>query len=218
MAELGTDDDDALLAARFRDGDADAVTELYRRYSGPMYALARWMLRDETVAADVVQQAFLQAWRSAGSFDTSRRLSPWLFQITRRVCIDTIRRDRRRPIPVELADDTMVGAVDDSERIEQSWATWQVRAAIDQLPPRERAVARLAHVDGLTHREIAVRLDVPVGTVKSRMTRAHERLAGALADLAPPGYGATVGRDSGRPAAPAKTSRRPCREVMSSLR
>jgi RNA polymerase sigma-70 factor (ECF subfamily) len=218
MAELGSDHPDASLAARFRDGDADAVTEIYRRYSGPMYALARRMLRDPTVAADVVQQAFLQAWRSAGSFDTSRRLAPWLYQITRRVCIDTIRRDRRRPIPVELADDAAVGSADDSEAIERSWTTWQVRAAIDQLPPRERAVARLAHAEGLTHREIAVRLDLPVGTVKSRMSRAHERLATALAGLALPGYGVEAGRDSERGGKPSKTSRRPCREVMSSLR
>jgi len=217
MDEQGSDHDDALLAARFRDGDADAVAEVYRRYSGPMYAVARWTLRDATQAADAVQQAFLQAWRSAGSFDTSRRLSPWLFQITRRVCIDTIRHDRRRPTSTELPGDTMLGSVDDAESIERSWATWAVREAIDQLPPRERVVARLAHVEGLSHREIAVRLDVPVGTVKSRMSRAHERLARALAGLAPEGYRAAE-RDSGRAAPRPKTSRRPCREVMSSLR
>jgi RNA polymerase sigma-70 factor (ECF subfamily) len=218
MAELGSDDNDASLATRFRDGDAEAVTEVYRRYSGPMYAVARWMLRDPTLAADMVQQAFLQAWRSAGSFDPSRRLAPWLYQITRRVCVDTIRRERRRPITAELADDTVLGAVDDTESIERSWAAWQVREAIERLPARERAVARLAHVDGLTHREIAVRLDVPIGTVKSRMSRAQERLAEALVGLAPPGYRDPAGRDSERGAPRSRTSRRPCREVMSSLR
>jgi RNA polymerase sigma-70 factor (ECF subfamily) len=91
MGEQEVETAHAHLAARFRDGDADAVREVYRRHSGTMYAIARWMLRDPGHAADAVQQAFLQAWRSAATFDTSRPLGPWLAQITRRVAIDAHR-------------------------------------------------------------------------------------------------------------------------------
>ncbi len=185
MAENALDGDDAELAQRFRDGDEDAVRELYRRYSGAMYAAARWMLRDDSRAADAVQQAFLQAWRSAGGFDTSRPLSPWLFQITRRVCIDAIRRSRRRPVTTELTGEVDLDAGDGIAEVERSWTRWEVRRAIDRLPPRERDVARLAYVDGLSHPEIAGRLGVPIGTVKSRTSRAQARLSGALAHLAP---------------------------------
>jgi RNA polymerase sigma-70 factor, ECF subfamily len=185
MAEQAPDDDDAALAQRFREGDEDAVRDVYRRYAGAMYTSARWLLRDDARAADAVQQAFLQAWRSAASFDTSRPLSPWLFQITRRVCIDAIRRARRRPVTTELIGEGDLGAVDDTAEVERSWTRWEVRRAIGQLPPPERDVARLAYVDGLSHREIAGRLGLPVGTVKSRTSRVQAKLAGALAHLAP---------------------------------
>ena len=201
MADVGSERDEAALAARFRDCDPDAVTEIYRRYAGSMYALSRWMLRDGTQAADAVQQAFLRAWRSAGAFDPSRRLSPWLFQITRRVCLDMIRRERRRPLQAELPDDIAVGSEDDAEAVERSWTRWEVRRAIDELPTREREVARLAYVEGLSNREIAARLGVPIGTVKSRTARTQARLCGTLAHLAPP-----------------RAARRSCRELMSSLR
>ena len=183
MAEQAPDDDDAELAQRFREGDEDAVRDVYRRYAGAMYTTARWLLRDDARAADAVQQAFLQAWRSAASFDTSRPLAPWLFQITRRVCIDAIRHSLRRPATTELIDEVDFGSVDDTA--ERSWTRWEVRRVISRLPPHERDVARLAYVDGLSHREIAGRLGLPVGTVKSRTSRVQAKLAVALAHLAP---------------------------------
>ena len=77
------------------------------------------------------------------------------------------------------------GWVDDAASIERGWVAAEVRRAIDVLPPPEKSVARLAHIEGLTHREIANRLRVPVGTVKSRTARAHLRLARLLSHLAP---------------------------------
>ena len=112
-----------------------------------------------------------------------------------------IRRERRRPLQAELPDDIAVGSEDDAEAVERSWTRWEVRRAIDELPTREREVARLAYVEGLSHREIAARLGVPIGTVKSRTARTQARLCGTLAHLAPP-----------------RAARRSCRELMSSLR
>src|SRR5262245_21403088 len=114
MSGLGGDGGvaDTELAARFRDGDDAAVREVYKRYGGAVYATARWFLRDPGRAADAVQLAFLQAWRSAGTFEPTRPLGPWLAQITRRVCIDMLRREQRRPTEVELTDPDLA-TVDD---------------------------------------------------------------------------------------------------------
>src|SRR6185503_5848195 len=97
MTEEGVDCDATELAAGFRAGDEDAVRQVYRRHGRAMYSVARSILGDRDAAADAVQQAFLQAWRAAGTFDASRPMGPWLAQITRRVCIDGLRRDSRRP-------------------------------------------------------------------------------------------------------------------------
>jgi RNA polymerase sigma-70 factor (ECF subfamily) len=184
MATTALHDDDHALGQRFRAGDPGAIRDIHHRYGAAMHTIARAMLRDRELAADAVQQAFLQAWRSAEHFDPERRLGPWLYQITRRSCIDVFRRDKRHHA-TERVDEHDLDPADDGSLLEQRWVIGEVRRAIDHLPAPEQSVARLAHVEGLTHREIAVRLAVPVGTVKSRTSRAHARLATLLAHLAP---------------------------------
>jgi RNA polymerase sigma-70 factor (ECF subfamily) len=178
------DRDDHDLAVRFRDGDPDAIREVYRLYSGSMYALSRSLLADREHAKDAVQQTFLQAWRAAARFDPDRSLAAWLHQICRRVCIDRYRRERKAAAAV-----TTNGSVGDlpteGPSMEQTWTTWEVRRAIDELPALEREIVRLAHLEGWSFTQIAERLDVPVGTVKSRSHRAHRRLASSLAHMAP---------------------------------
>ena len=108
-----------------------------------------------------------------------RELRPWLATITRRVAVDVYRREARtRSDPFAEVDDTVVPIA-----FERTWEAFEVRAALDQLPGDEREVVRLAHFEGLTHSEIAERLRVPVGTVKSRSFRAHRRLAERLSHL-----------------------------------
>jgi RNA polymerase sigma-70 factor (ECF subfamily) len=172
-------DDDTELNARFRLGDETAVRAVYQRYGGAMFAVAMSMLRDRDLAADCVQQAFVRAWRASKSFDPGRQLRPWLATITRRVAVDIYRREARtRSEPRADVDDTVVPI-----SFERTWEAFEVRAALDQLPEDEREVVRLAHFEGLTHSEIADKLRVPVGTVKSRSFRAHRRLAGLLSHL-----------------------------------
>jgi RNA polymerase sigma-70 factor (ECF subfamily) len=176
--------EDLGLGARFRDGDPDAVRAVYRRYAGSMLVLARSRLADPELALDAVQQAFLQAWRGAGQYDASRPLSTWLYAITRRVCVDLYRRDRRRPVLTESGeapDDAVADAA--PTRTEQAWEAHEVRAAVDGLRPDERDIIRLAYFDGLSLPEVAERLDLPLGTVKSRSFRAYRRLAGQLGHL-----------------------------------
>jgi RNA polymerase sigma factor (sigma-70 family) len=172
-------DDDTELNERFRLGDEAAVRAVYQRYGGAMFAVAMSMLSDRELAAECVQQAFVRAWRASKSFDPGRQLRPWLATITRRVAVDIYRREARtRSEPRADVDDTVVPIA-----FERTWEAFEVRAALDQLPDDEREIMRLAHFDGLTHSEIADKLRVPVGTVKSRSFRAHRRLAGLLSHL-----------------------------------
>ena len=173
---IATDFTDVELAERFATGDEGAVREVYDRYAAPMFATALHLLGDREQAADAVQQAFVQAWRSAGRFDASRDLKPWLYAIVRRTAIDTYRRTSRLPTPG--LDESLPDA--DGPGIEEAWQSWEVREAVDSLPEVERDVVRLAYFDGLTYPEIAEKLDVAVGTVKSRAFRAHRRLGALL--------------------------------------
>jgi RNA polymerase sigma-70 factor, ECF subfamily len=171
--------DDAELAQRFAAGDEEAVTAVYRRYAGPILTVAMGTLGRRDLADEALQTTMLKAWRAADSFDTSRELAPWLYAIARRVAIDIYRRESRVAAS-ELGDDD-VAVVPLS--FERTWEAWEVRTALDKLPPDEREVVRLSHLVGMTHQQIAEQLGVPLGTVKSRSSRAHRRLAGLLSHV-----------------------------------
>ena len=170
---------DRELADRFPSGDDEIVRAVYRRFGGPVYTVAMSILGDAGRAADVVQATFVNAWQAAQRFDPSRELGPWLYTIARRQAIDAYRRERRS----EPTDPSELDIVEMPPSLEQAWEAWQVRLALDELPVDERDVVRLSWYDGLAHPEIAERLGVPIGTVKSRSFRAHKRLASLLAHL-----------------------------------
>lgn len=174
---------DPEVLRRFAAGEDAAFTEVYRRFSGPMFAVALGTLGRRDLAADAVQQAFLQAWRAAASYAPEQEIAPWLCTITRRAAIDVWRRERRHVL-VET-DDHVVDEVVPGPSLEAAWEAWQVRQALDELPAAERDVVHLAYVEDLTQGETADRLGVPLGTVKSRSHRAHHRLSGLLSHLLP---------------------------------
>ena len=169
---------------QFRTGDPEAVRAVYREYGRLVYGVAHKVLGDHRLAEDATQQAFVQAWRASASVDPTRELGPWLATIARRAAIDVHRRESRRPAQaldeVSPAHPAVVALPPSAE---QAYDVWEVRRAIDELPAEEREVVRLQHLDGLTHAEVAERLAVPIGTVKSRSFRAHKRLAGRLGYL-----------------------------------
>lgn len=164
--------------ARFREGDPDAVRELYGDFNRPVFTVAYRALGDRSLAEEAVQHTFLQAWRAAHRFDPKRPPGPWLYAIARRVAVDLYRRERRHESD---ADEPEVAILPPS--FEGMWEAWQVRIALEQVPAEERAVLHATHYLGLTHTETAERLGIPVGTVKSRSHRAHRRMAGLLAHL-----------------------------------
>ena len=168
---------DAEVLGRFRDGDEEAVKAVYNRFSGAVYAISVSILRDPGRAADATQQTFVKAWRSASSFDPDREFAPWVYSIARRTAIDIYRKEKRR-IPSDKVD-----VVAEGTSMERVWEMFQVRLAVDQLTDEERQVVALSHFEGLTHAEIAERLDIPLGTVKSRSHRAHRHLVELLGHL-----------------------------------
>ncbi|HET9258995.1 MAG TPA: RNA polymerase sigma factor [Acidimicrobiia bacterium] len=168
---------DRATLERFRDGDPMAVKAVYDELGGAVFALAMSVLSDRDLAADATQQTFLKAWRASSTYDPDREFRPWIYAIARHTAID-IYRTRRRVVPSEDVDSIFT-----PPDLEVAWEVFEVRAALDRLPDEERAVMQLNHLEGLTHPEIADRLGIPVGTVKSRSHRAHRRLAELLKHL-----------------------------------
>jgi RNA polymerase sigma-70 factor (ECF subfamily) len=169
-----------LLIARFRAGEPEAIREVYRRFAGPVTTVARSIVAQPDIVADVVQLTFVKAWQAADRFEGERDLAPWLYSIARRTAIDAVRHESR---PTRGGHEPEVEVGHDGDTFEQTWIAFEVRRAIDALPADEREVVRRSHLLGETHTQIADALGVPVGTVKSRSGRAHKRLAHALAHL-----------------------------------
>jgi len=162
---------------RFRIGDESAIKAVYDRFGGPVFAVSMSILGESGLAADATQQTFIKAWRAASTYDPERSFGPWIYAIARRTAID-IYRKRARVVVSDQVDVVSMGP-----ELETVWEVFEVRAALDQLPDEERQVVKLSHFDGLTHLEIADQLGVPVGTVKSRSHRAHQRLLVLLKHL-----------------------------------
>jgi RNA polymerase sigma-70 factor, ECF subfamily len=175
--------DEALVALVAR-ADEDALAELYDRVSRIAYGLALRVLRDERHAEDAVQEAFLQVWRSAATFRAERaKASTWILTLVHRRAVDLVRREERRQTD-PLTDDSALGeAPEDTE--EAAWLRFErerVQAALKQLPDVQREALELAYYGGFSQSELADRLGVPLGTIKSRMFAGLARLRELLAD------------------------------------
>ncbi len=168
----------------FRRGDADAVRELYREYGRMVYAVAHHVLRRRDLADDAVQQTFVRAWQAADRIDVDRDPAPWLATIAKHVAIDISRyEDRHRGTPLadeDWRDGVAVTVPPDLGVVD---LVWRVRRAIDALPPKLTDIVRMQHLDGMTQPEIAEKLGLAVGTVKSRSHRAHRILELQLQSL-----------------------------------
>jgi RNA polymerase sigma factor (sigma-70 family) len=175
---------DGGVKRRFRDGDPEAVRVVYRAYGRLVFAVAYRVLGNRGLAEEATQQAFVNAWRAAHNLDENRDMGPWLATIARRVAIDVYRSEARRSAdPIESAAPSDPALVSWPESAETVCDVWEVRRAVTELPQHEREIVRLQHFEGLTHTQIAKRLKLPAGTVKSRSFRAHARLAAQLVHL-----------------------------------
>ena len=180
--------DEALVALVAR-ADGDALAELYDRVGRIAYGVALRVLRDERLAEDAVQEAFLQVWRSAATFRAERaKASTWVLTLVHRRAVDLVRREeRRRAEP--LTDDSVLGAAPEATD-EAAWLRFErerVRAALAQLPDVQREAIELAYYGGFSQSELAEKLGVPLGTIKSRMFTGLARLRELLDDSAQEG-------------------------------
>jgi RNA polymerase sigma-70 factor (ECF subfamily) len=176
---------DQAALARMARGEGDAVAELYDRHARPIYSLALRILGDATEAEDIVQEVFSQAWKQAARYSATRgAVAAWLMTLARSRAIDRLRAKRARP--GEVSDERVAGQLVDAgppadSLVLSSEQVARVRAALDELPLLQRAAIELAYYEGLTHAEIADRLEQPLGTVKTRIRLAMLKLRDVLA-------------------------------------
>ncbi len=182
---------DEQLMLRYQQGDTAAFETLIRRYRRELYHFLARFVGNAALAEDVFQETFLQVHLSAGGFDVTRRLKPWLFTIAANKARDALRARSRRPA-AEL--DAMVGSAGDtdgaryvdlmpaeipppSRTIENQETSESVRNIVRQMPDNLRTVLLLGYFHELPYKDIAAILDVPLGTVKSRLHVAVKEFA-----------------------------------------
>jgi len=182
LPQAGAGPDEPFLLARARQGDAAAFEEVVRRYQRRVYGVALRIVRAHDLADDVAQEAFVRAWRSLERFDLSRPFGPWICRIAANLAVNHVRSPRAREegLPdghaeTPSADPGPLGSILDDE------ARRVLDEAVAGLGPDQRAVFVLRAVEEMSYAEIAEALGISQGTVMSRLFRARERLARALA-------------------------------------
>lgn len=174
--------DETFLLARARQGDLPAFEEVVRRYQRRVYGVALRIVRSHALADDVAQEAFVKAWRSLDRFELGRPFGPWICRIAANQAVNHVRspRSREDPLPeghaeVRASQGSPLDAVLDRE------AQQVLDAALETLPAEQRAVFVLRAVEEMSYAEIAETLGLSPGTVMSRLFRAREKLARAVA-------------------------------------
>ena len=182
--------DEALLMAYCEQGDRASLERLIRRYQHELYSYLRRYLGDDGLAEDAFQLTFLQVHKKAALFDSARRFRPWLYGVATNQAIDLKRREKRRrhrsldilATTADLRETTHASALPDyrqstTDPLVATEQTESIRAALDELGEPGRSAIELVYLQGMQYRDAALILDVPVGTVKSRVHTAIRKLA-----------------------------------------
>ncbi|MDQ7858304.1 MAG: sigma-70 family RNA polymerase sigma factor [Armatimonadota bacterium] len=174
-------DDESTLIARARRGDLDAFDALVRAHQDRVYHLAYRVTGNHEDAADAAQDAFVRAYQALPRFRGDAAFATWLHRIATNAALDLIRRRPAQP-PIELPPQTVAPGGPEHEAGRREVAR-RVGAALARLPAEFRAAVVLRDLQGFDYEEIARILQVPVGTVRSRISRGREALRAHLADL-----------------------------------
>jgi RNA polymerase sigma-70 factor (ECF subfamily) len=185
-------DSDAYLVERALDNDLAAFEQLVARYQNKITAFAARMLNDRDEAEDVAQEVFIKAYRSLDSFRGASSFSTWLYRIATNLCIDRVRTKKRRPQQAYSLDepldkeeekggrDVADSTFEPSGQVERDELRQQVRITVAEMPEKLREVLVMCDIQGMAYEQISQVLDVPIGTVKSRLFHARADLARRL--------------------------------------
>ncbi|MFP4599129.1 MAG: RNA polymerase sigma factor [Persicimonas sp.] len=183
---------DEELVERAQDGEYDAYEEIVRRYQDKAFRLAFSLMKNESDAHDVVQEAFLNMYRKLATFKGQSKFGSWMYRVVTNAALMRLRKQKRRSeVPVEdeeadlREDDYYVTSVPEwrvraDEAVENRELRQKIIDAVDELPPKYQTVFLLKEVEGLQLKEIAEVLDLSVGGVKSRLHRARLHLRATL--------------------------------------
>lgn len=195
---------DEFTLRRANKGDAQAFEQLVTPHEQMLWRVCWHYTHHQEDAADCLQETMLKAWRAIKTYRGECSLSSWLYRIASTVCLDFLRKQKRLPETEsadEMAEDGFT-PVDDAptpdEAVIKAESTENIRAAIDSLPGDMRTVIILYALQGLGYEEIASAMQTSVGTVKSRLNRARQKIAKFLADGNNPSYQASINVKGGR--------------------
>lgn len=176
---------DGQLVCRVCQGDLEALGELYNRYRTQVFRTALAITGNRETAEDILQEVFLKLHRYAARIDTARSLAPWLYRVTANLCYTTLSRQNRWLAALEDAIENVVAPparTSPERQLEQGELQTVVQQAIDLLRPNQKIVIVLYYLADLSLKEIAYILEVPEGTVKSRLHYGRENLRKRLAN------------------------------------
>ena len=176
--------EDRDLVQRCLKNDQEAYKILLKRFERPVYGIVRRMVQDEEDARDLAQEAFVRAFKNLKQFDLNRKFSSWLFRIANNLCIDHYRRRKLDTVPLvrhsEGEESESWDLPDEGPSPAETFSNRErgrrLLTAVESLPPVYRMVILLRHQQGLTYDEIAEATELPLGTVKARIHRAHRLL------------------------------------------
>ena len=173
---------DSELIDRLRQDDLDALGVLFERYRDRVFRTALVIVRDPAVAEDILQDCFLKVYANAQRIDTERPLAPWLYRVTVNLSYTWLSRGKNRRTSLEAVVDMLISPMKQApDRLtEQTELRQNVRKAINDLSIDQRVVVVLYYLNALNLQDIAEILDLPIGTVKSRLFYARENLRGKL--------------------------------------
>ena len=178
--------DDHQLMQRISQVDKHALEALYTRYQTPVYSLAMYMLKQPALAEEVTQDIFLNIWLKASSFNAERgQPRGWIMSVAHHKIVDVIRSRRRTIINTDPADyETLdllpAGGASTEAQVEQTLERERIMRALETIPESQREVIVLAYFGGFSQSEMAERLDQPLGTVKTRVRLAMQKLRTVL--------------------------------------
>jgi RNA polymerase sigma-70 factor (ECF subfamily) len=184
-------DDDLQLVARMQDADAAALAALYDRYASAVHGLTRAILRDDRLAEEATHDVFLGVWQDPGAYQPARgAFAAWLLRVARNRAIDLLRRKREQPFAATVVAETGQALdpatllvdpdPDPAEQATSRLVGQDVRRALASLTPDHQRLLEMAYFGGMTQREIAAAVNRPLGTVKTQIRTAMQRMAHLL--------------------------------------